>query len=70
MRKKAFNIFFSFLYPVADFLAINFAILLSYKVYRILGHWAVRLLRENSHYPDEFDGESCCGDCSVHLWSL
>jgi len=29
--------FFSFLYPVADFLAINFAILLSYKVYRILG---------------------------------
>jgi purine-cytosine permease-like protein len=35
MRKKAFNMFFSFLYPVADFLAINFAILLSYKVYRI-----------------------------------
>ena len=37
MRRKAFNMFFSFLYPVADFLAINFAILLSYKVYRILG---------------------------------
>ena len=36
MRRKAFNMFFSFLYPVADFLAINFAILLSYKVYRIL----------------------------------
>ena len=37
MRKKVFNIFFSFLYLVADFLTINFAILLSYKVYRILG---------------------------------
>jgi hypothetical protein len=37
MRKKAFNIFFSFLYLVADFLTITFAILLSYKVYRILG---------------------------------
>ena len=37
MRRKAFNMFFSFLYPVADFLAINFAILLSYKVYRSLG---------------------------------
>jgi FlaA1/EpsC-like NDP-sugar epimerase len=37
MGRKAFNMFFSFLYPVADFLTINFAILLSYKVYRILG---------------------------------
>ena len=37
MRKKAFNIFFSFLYPVADFLTIAFAIMASYKVYRILG---------------------------------
>ena len=37
MRRKAFNMFFSFLYLVADFLAISFAILLSYKVYRILG---------------------------------
>ena len=37
MRKKAFNMFFSFLYPVADFLTIAFAIMVSYKVYRILG---------------------------------
>lgn len=37
MRRKVFNMFFSFLYPVADFLTITFAILLSYKVYRILG---------------------------------
>ena len=37
MRRKAFNMFFSFLYPVADFLTITFTILLSYKVYRILG---------------------------------
>lgn len=37
MGRKAFNMFFSFLYPMADFLTITFAILLSYKVYRILG---------------------------------
>ena len=37
MRRKAFNMFFSFLYPVADFLTLTFAILLSYKVYRVLG---------------------------------
>jgi hypothetical protein len=37
MGRKAFNMFFSFLYPAADFLTITFAILFSYKVYRILG---------------------------------
>ncbi|MEA2014063.1 MAG: sugar transferase [Thermodesulfobacteriota bacterium] len=36
MKRETLNIFFSFLYPVTDFFAINFAILLSYKVYRLL----------------------------------
>lgn len=37
MRKNAFKVVFYFLYPVVDFLTINFSILFSYKAYRILG---------------------------------
>jgi len=37
MRRRAFKTVFYVLYPVVDFLTITFAILVSYKIYRLLG---------------------------------